>query len=264
MSVRLAASNIGWTAEQDAQVLRWMAEHGFFGLEIAPTRLFPVRPYEDLARAAACAAALRAEYGLGVCSMQSIWYGRTARIAESAESRRQLLDYTGEAIRFADALGCRNLVFGCPRNRAIRSPDEAPIVEDFLWRCAEAARPFGVVIALEPNPPLYHTNYLNTTAQALELLKRLDHPALKLNLDLGTVAENAETLDWIDEDGVWIHHVHISEPLLVPLRERPEHRELMRRLKALGYTGCVSVEMKAQADPSALLRALEYLGRIEL
>ena len=260
--MKLAASNIGWPGEQDEQVLSRMAEAGFAGLEIAPTRLFPERPYERLREAADYAAQIRRRYGLSICSMQSIWYGQPGRIVESEESRERLLDYTRQAVRFADAMDCRNLVFGCPRNRTIDRPEDAETVEQFLLQCAEAAGAYGVVVALEANPPIYQTNFINTTAQAVALLRKLRHPFLKLNLDFGTVIENGEALDWIPAEGELIHHVHISEPRLAPIRERKEHGTLLRLLEERGYEGFVSIEMGSR-EPQILpaIRYLEELGR---
>ena len=257
--MKLSASNIGWSAEQDDLVMRYMADHGFSGLEVAPTRVFPDKPYDDLSRASCYAAKIKEEYGLSICSMQSIWYGQTQKIAESAENREYLLRYTQKAIQFADAVGCTNLVFGCPRNRSTAHAGEAQIIDEFLRQCAELALPYGVVIALEANPTIYHTNYINTTPQAIELIKTLNHPCLKLNLDFGTVIENNEALDWIKKDGNLIYHVHISEPNLLPIQERAEHNELIYWLSQCGYSGFISVEMGSNGN---LQRSLEYIEGI--
>lgn len=254
--MNLAASNICWPADRDDEVLRFMADRGFSGLEIAPTRLFPGRPYDMLSQSAGFAAEMKAEYGFQICSMQSVWYGMRQRIVDSDDSRRELLGYTEKALCFADAAGCRNLVFGCPRNRAYEKPEDIPVIEDFLLRCADLAEKHSAVIALEANPPIYNTNYLNKTAQALELIKRLDHPALRLNLDFGTVIENSEDLDWIPEDGCYINHVHISEPNLVQIRKRPEHIKLLKLLRDIGYSGFVSIEMGSEGN---ILKAADYL-----
>ena len=48
---RLAISNIAWGNNDDETVYRWMQEYGFTGLEIAPTRIFPTKPYENLTNA---------------------------------------------------------------------------------------------------------------------------------------------------------------------------------------------------------------------
>lgn len=45
----LSISNISWSAEQDSQVYELMQKHGFSGLEIAPTRIFPENPYDKQA-----------------------------------------------------------------------------------------------------------------------------------------------------------------------------------------------------------------------
>ncbi len=259
--MRLAASNIGWRPEADEAVLRYLQEEGFEGLEIAPTRVFPAEPYSDLKRAGRWAEKIRKEYGLEICSMQSIWFGKTERIAESEEARKVLLDYTEQAIHFADVIECRNIVFGCPRNRTLMPSENTGIAEEFLWNCAEIARPYGVVIALEPNPAIYHTNYLNTTKEVLELLERKNHPSLMLNLDMGTVIENRERMDWIPDWGRAVHHVHISEPMLAFPRERTEHNDCARLLKKIDYRGFVSLEMGTQEEENKVFGALAYLKR---
>lgn len=43
---KLAISNIAWHKNDDEAVYTAMQQAGFTGLEIAPTRIFPVEPYE--------------------------------------------------------------------------------------------------------------------------------------------------------------------------------------------------------------------------
>ena len=50
--IQLAASNIGWGKEDDETVYAALRAAGFAGLEIAPTRIFPQEPYENLSSAA--------------------------------------------------------------------------------------------------------------------------------------------------------------------------------------------------------------------
>ena len=120
---KLSISNIAWTEENDAAVYGLMKKYGFQGLEIAPTRIFPERPYDKNSEADAWSKQLKSEYGFCVPSMQSIWYGRQEKIFGTDEERKTLLNYTKKAIDFAAAIGCKNLVFGCPRNRNL--PDGA-------------------------------------------------------------------------------------------------------------------------------------------
>lgn len=256
----LAASNIGWAAEDDERVLPLMRALGYTGLELAPTRVFPQRPYDDPAAAARYADALRQEYGFCIPSLQSIWYGQTGSIFVPAEAE-PLATYTGKAFAFAAACGCKSLVFGCPRNRNVPEGHTPAEAEPFFARLAADAARQGVVLALEANPPIYHTNYLNTTAEAFALVKRLALPGLAVNLDLGTILHNGERVEDFAEDLPLVSHLHISEPGLVPIVPRPEHLRLARMLREGGYAGFVSVEM-GRTDPEMLRRSLDYVAEV--
>ena len=65
---------------------------------------------------------------------------------------------------------------------------------------------------MEANPPIYNTNYINTTTEALALVKKIGSKGFLVNLDLGTMIENKEALNVIAEDINLINHVHISRP----------------------------------------------------
>lgn len=259
--MRLCASNIGWTSEHDEAVFGLMRGYGFTGLEIAPSRIFSHNPYENLHGASEFAAKLKADYGLCVASIQSIWYGMTQRIAGTPHERNLLLEYTRKALRFADAMSCRNIIFGCPKNRNILDPDDEAVIVQFLLDVCDESRRFGIVIALEPNPKIYGTNFVNTTSQALALVSRINHPSLKVNLDFGAVIANNETLNDILANINLINHVHISEPELVPVKPRTEHEELSAILKASGYDGYVSIEMR-KTDTDELSRVMSYVREV--
>ena len=259
--MKLCASNIGWPSECDDTVYGLMRDYGFSGLEIAPSRIFPQNPYEHLREASEFAAKMKADYGLSIASMQSIWYGMTQRIAGTSQDRNELLEYTRKAVRFADAVSCRNIVFGCPKNRNMLHPDDEAVIVQFLLDVANEAGKFGVVIALEPNPEIYGTNFVNTTSQALGLVSRLNHPSLKINLDFGTVIANSETLSSIHENISFISHVHISEPELMPIKPRKEHEELSGILKAAGYDKYISIEMR-KTDTETLKQVMTYLREV--
>ena len=78
--MKLAISNIAWAQEQDARMYQKMKMLGYEGLEIAPTRIFPQNPYDNLEAASQWQQELKKEYGLCVPSMQSIWFGRQEKI----------------------------------------------------------------------------------------------------------------------------------------------------------------------------------------
>ena len=85
--------------------------------------------------------------------MQSIWYGRQEKLFGSEEERQVLLAYTKEAIDFAAAVGCGNLVFGCPRNRnvpeGIRPEQVEEIACGFFHELGEYAYSKGTALSIE-------------------------------------------------------------------------------------------------------------------
>ena len=61
---QLAISNIAWHKEDDEAVYTAMQQAGFTGLEIAPTRIFPEMPYENLTSALLFGGYLKNQWGL--------------------------------------------------------------------------------------------------------------------------------------------------------------------------------------------------------
>ena len=159
--MKLSISNIGWAEESDVAVYAMMKNNGVMGLEIAPTRIFPNQPYDKLDDARAWADKLKSENGFVVSSMQSIWYGRTEKLFGTDEERAALVDYTKKAIDFAETVGCKNLVFGCPRNRSIPNGADESIAIKFFREIGNYAANHGTVVGMEANPPIYNTNYIN-------------------------------------------------------------------------------------------------------
>lgn len=253
--MKLSISNIGWKAEADDFVYAAMKTLGFTGLEIAPTRIFPVSPYDKCSEASLWVSSL----GFVIPSMQSIWNGRAEQLFGSDEERKYLLEYTKKAVDFASAIGCKNLVFGCPRNRNIPSEGNSSVAVDFFRTIGEYAALHGTVIGMEANPPIYNTNFINTTKSALDLIETVGSPGFLLNLDVGTMVENSENVDVLDGRAHLINHVHISEPGLKLIQKRTLHRELSDYLKSMDYDGYISIEVGTQEDAGKLVDSMEYV-----
>lgn len=258
-TIKLSISNIAWAKEDDETVYRAMQQAGFSGLELAPTRIFPQAPYENLNGAALFGGYLRSRWGFCVPSIQSIWYGQAGSIFAPDEAER-LLDYTAGAYRFAHALDCPSLVFGCPKNRMLPAGTDPQAADAFFDKAGTLAARHGVRLAIEANPPIY-TNFLNGTAEAFALVRRLGNPGLTVNLDLSTMLAQGERLRDFVDDLPYVSHVHISEPGLQPIQRRPEHRELALLLGAVGYKGYVSIEM-GRTDPDTVCRAIDYIAEV--
>lgn len=257
--IKLAISNIAWEKQHDTAVYAAMKEYGFTGLELAPTRVFGEQPYENPAAAALFGGWLLRTHGFLVPSIQSIWYGRAESIFDPAGAQA-LQEYTAQAFEFAHLLGCPSLVFGCPKNRMLPAGADPAQADLFFAQLGALAAQRGVVLAMEANAPEY-TNFINTTADAFALVRRIGSPGLAVNLDLSAVLSSGEALRSFIPDLALVSHVHISEPGLAPITPRPEHRELAMMLKAVGYRGYVSIEMR-RTDPETIRRTLAYIAEV--
>lgn len=258
--MKLSISNIAWEESLDEEMYVILKKMGFKGIEIAPTRIIKENPYDMLNEAQKFQRKME-DAGLSIPSMQSIWYGRSEKIFGSKEEREALLTYTKKAIDFANVIKCRNLVFGCPRNRSVLKGADKSVAVSFFKELGEYALYKETIIGMEANPVIYNTNYVNTTKEALDLIKEVSSDGFLLNLDLGTMIYNEEQVELLKGNADLINHVHISEPNLKSVEQRELHSSLAAFLKEQNYTGFVSIEMGKQPQET-VLGVMNYIAEV--
>ncbi len=261
--MKLSISNIAWSKKDDEEMYSYISKIGFDAIEIAPTRIIEENPYEHIDTAIDFAKKLEKQYNLKISSMQSIWYGRNEKIFETNEEREALLNYTKKAIDFAKAINCKNLVFGCPKNRVISDINkDYHTAIDFFTKIGDYAYKNDTFFAIEPNPTIYNTNFITKTEEAINLVKQINNLGIKVNLDLGTIIQNNESLDILEDNVKYINHVHISEPNLELIKKRELHKDLINLLNANNYNGYVSIEMKKQDNIEEIKNVISYIYEI--
>lgn len=260
--MNIAISNIAWVSQNDIIVYEIMKKLGIEGLEIAPTRVIPENPYDKIEDAQKWLIDLQKKYSFYIPSMQSIWYGRQERLFGNEEERTMLEGYTKKAIDFASAIGCSNLVFGCPKNRKLLETSNANLAIPFFHKLGEYALSQNTVIGMEANPVIYGTNYINDTDTAFKLVKEVNSKGFLLNLDLGTMIENEESGKVIEGRVDLINHIHISEPGLKPVIPRYLHKELYNYLKNEKYSKFVSIEMGKTSNIDTIRNTLQYVKEV--
>ena len=129
--MKVTISNIAWQSENDEEMYSFLKSQNCDGIEIAPTRIFPEKPYEDLNKVKLFKDELQSNFGLQVVSLQSICFGKNEGLFISSEEREILSEYVKEAIDFAAVLECQNLVFGSPKNRNINEGQEELAISFF-------------------------------------------------------------------------------------------------------------------------------------
>lgn len=259
--IKLSVSNIAWSATEDEQMYAYLQQLDFDGLEIAPTRVLPKAPYDHLTEAATWAMRIKDTFGLEICSMQSICFGRDESLFGTVQERESLLAYVKKAIDFAHAIGCRNLVFGSPRNRIIGN-NPVEIAYEFFDKIGYYAASRHAALAFEPNPVIYGTDFITTTAQAVDFVSRVGSSGVSVNFDLGTFLHNGESLSFVAEHLECIGHIHISEPYLEVIQPREVHHQLAALLKEQQYNGYVSIEMKNPNDIEIVMQTASYIKEI--
>jgi sugar phosphate isomerase/epimerase len=260
--MKLAISDIAWDNKDSEAVYTFLADEGFFGLEIALPKIFPDFPLVQKDEVVKFRELLKSRYGIGIVSIQSIWFGKNENIFSSDDERKYLIDFTKKIIVFAETVKCPNIVLGCPKNRSYIPPYDKEIARSFFYEIGSFAEAHNTVIAIEANPVIYNTNFINTTKEAFEFVKLVNCHGLKVNFDLGALICNQENLLDILENISLINHIHISEPYLDIIKERSLHYSLMNLLASKNYDKYISIEMKNCEDITDVYNTVRYIKSI--
>lgn len=259
---RLCISNIAWDPSDNEEIYQFLKAKNIKHLEIAPTKLVGENPYDKINEAKEITTKLKNNYNISIDSIQSMWYGKKENIFESIHNRNELIAYTKKAIDFASAINCRNIVFGNPKNRNMEDYQKNyPEAIKFFQEIGKYAQEKNVIIAIEPNPTIYNTNFLNTTEEAIDFVQKLNCSHIKINCDLGTIIANNEDLKIIEDNITYINHLHISEPNLEIIKKRDLHKELFHILKKQNYGNLVSIEMK-QCSVEEIKDTINYIANV--
>ena len=257
--MKTSFSNIAWGLKDTDKICNILKNYKFSALEIAPTIITPEPFTKNISQVQNFTKSIFNQYGFSISSMQSIWFGITGNIFNSNDVPF-LIDYTKKIIDLAGNINCPNLVFGCPKNRNMPDVDTPEKVIPFFKTIGDYANSKGTCIALEANPTIYNTNFINTTNDAFTFAKKVGSNGLKVNIDLGTIIYNNESLKPLLENPELINHIHISEPNLVPIKKREIHQELSDLLKTINYQKFISVEMKNPEKIDIIEETAKYIS----
>lgn len=144
----------------------------------------------------------------------------------------------GEIVVWGSA-GSRNVPEGFPRDRAWEQ------IKAFLRLAGDAARPQHLVIAIEP---LRHqeSNIINTGAEALQLVREVHHPNVRMIIDYYHMRVENEDPEIIWKARHEIVHFHFANPQgrrwpRSP-SEDPEYARFFEIVKRMRFRGGISIE----------------------
>ena len=134
-----------------------------------------------------------------------------------------------------------------------------------LRECSEASRPHGIRLALEPINR-YETTLINTTAQGLELIERVDADNFGLLLDTFHMnVEEPVIEESIRASGAHVFHFHVADSnRWYPGAGHLDFNSILGELFATGYQGWVSGEFIPRPDAeTAAQRGIAFLRHLE-
>ena len=176
--------------------------------------------------------------------------------------------HTQNVIRMAGKLGVRTISLqpGGPQGHLERET-ALRRYEAGLRECLPLAEECGVTLMVEPEPGLL----IQHSEECVEFLRRVSHPHLKMNCDLGhfyCVGEDPATV--VRECREWIAHIHLEDikenrvhQHRIPGEGAMEWGGIFRAIREIGYEGWVTVELYPYESTAeeAGRRAFEYLRR---
>jgi sugar phosphate isomerase/epimerase len=162
------------------------------------------------------------------------------------------------------------MVFGSPGQRRIPpGHTQAQTLEfaaDTFGRAMPAIGELGIKLCLEPLAPP-EADFINTCAEAVELIERIDHPLFVLHLDVKAMsAEPTPTPELIRRYASRAGHFHANDAnRRGPGFGQTDFIPIFDALKQSGYQGWVSVEVfDYSPDPETIAReSLQYMKECE-
>lgn len=242
---------------------------GYDGLELAPMTLSH-EPHLLPAAKIAEAKKIADDHGIAITGLFSLMHAPHGLSITSADpaTRALTFDVIERLCHVCAALGGKYMVHGSSQYRQLDPADRAGSrargVEAFAHaaKCAAAA---GVTYLLEPLRPS-RTAFINTIADAAEVIDAIGSPALKTMLDCcsGSEAESESLVEVLDR---WlptgkIAHFHANDANhRGPGDGAVRFDGIIAALKRGGYQGVIGVEpFICEPDgPACATRALQHL-----
>jgi len=261
--VRLSISNIAWDVSEDASVARLLQQHHVDAIDVAPSKYFS-DPLRTPSSAVTKVREYWKGYGIDIVGMQALLFGTQGlNIFGDEASQTMMLKHLTAVCRIGAVLGAKRLSFGSSKNRDCGNSEKTNaknIAVDFFQKLGNAAQAEGVIICLEPSPLCYASSFMINSEETADIVEAVNHPAIRMQLDTGSMKINNEALDIIDRYADLIEHIHASEPLMVTLGDGGvDHESFAKKISHQLSRHIVSIEMVAStAEPhiTAIERAL--------
>jgi len=266
--MKFALCNEMFEGRPMAEVCSTANKLGYNGIEIAPFTLAPSA--EDItAGQRKETRRIIEEAGLETVGLHWLFAGPSGLHMTTTDNQiwGRTRDYLSCLLDLCSDLGGRVLVLGSPKQRSIVEGQ----TKEGAWQRAvellssvlDKAGDLGLAICLEPLSTV-ETDFINTVAEGMKMVRQINHPALKIHLDVKAMcSEQTPVPDIIRSVSVDdIGHFHVNDANLYgPGMGDVDYAPIAEAIKDVGWNKWLSVEVfKYDPDPETIARkSIEYL-----
>lgn len=171
----------------------------------------------------------------------------TLRLTGAEVNHAEALAWAETALRRAGRAGVHYIVFGSGGARKIPEGFGREEARDQFVSLCKAMGPMakkaGVTIVIEPLNRT-ETNFINSVLEGADIVKRVNHPNIRLLADIYHMMRESEGPESILEAGKWLRHCHIAEKETrsAPGVKGDDFTPYFAALSKIGYRGAISIE----------------------
>ncbi|MFC1517600.1 sugar phosphate isomerase/epimerase family protein [Candidatus Margulisiibacteriota bacterium] len=261
--MRLSISNIAWPNDNTAEMLKFIKDHGCDSVEIAPSRIW-AEPVKSSKKQRNDLLNLVKDNGLTICSLHSLLFSRPdLGIFKDDATVEETIDYFKELISLAKDLKIKVMIYGSPKSRNkgdLPHKEALAKAAKVFTKVAEYAEEAQVFFLIEPLSRSF-TDFINTTAEAMQLVNLVNKPFFQLHLDSFALSEEKDYAGVLKEYLPYAKHFHVNNPDIGEVGPKAHYHEIMSKiLKEKKYNGVISIEMRTLPNfQQAVEKSLKYV-----
>jgi sugar phosphate isomerase/epimerase len=253
-----------------AEVCSVAGRLGYHGIEIAPFTLASTAGDVTTEQRKEVQRTIE-DQGLETVGLHWLFVGPTGLHITTPDNAvwRKTKDYLRILLDLCADLGGKVLVVGSPKQRNIVEGQ----TKEGAWKRAvelfcgvlDKAAELEVTICIEPLSPA-ETDFINTVAEGLQMVREINHPNFKVHLDVKAMCSEARPVPDIihsvrAED---IGHFHVNDPNLYgPGMGDVDYGPIAKAVKSIGWDKWLSVEVfKYDPNPETIAsESIKYLRK---
>jgi sugar phosphate isomerase/epimerase len=269
--MKFALCNEMFESRPMAEVCSVARRLGYHGLELAPFTLAPSATEVSPQQRREVRQTIQ-DHGLEIVGLHWLFAKTPLTLHMTTPDQptwQRTRDYLSALLDLCSDLGGKVLVLGSPKQRDVL-PNQTPQgawqqAVKLLSSVTDQAQKQGLTICFEPLSPA-ETNFINTVAQGMKLVRQIRHPNFKIHLDVKAMSSESKPVPAVirSVNAVDIGHFHVNDPNLYgPGMGEVDYAPIAEAVRAVGYDKWLSVEVfKYDPDPETIAqKSIDYLRR---